>query len=127
MRTLFEREMQDEQTARLFAQEQLIEEATELIAATMHRQGIPKSELAHRIGTSKANVTQLLAGSRNMTLRTFADLMYAMGERVLLTSTGAAEANEVGTICWAVRAPRPSRAYTWEDSEIFVGRAGHAA
>lgn len=127
MTTLYEREIQDPEMARLLAQEELIEEATELVAKTMKQRGVAKTELARRVGTSKANVTQLLAGSRNMTLRTFADLMYAMAEKVVLTSTCAVEGKSEKIICWAVKSPRSIVAHTWEETELLVGAGGHAA
>lgn len=127
MTTLYERELRDKEMARLFAQEELIDEATELIATTMGWENISKSELALRIGSSKAYVTQLLAGSRNMTLRTFADLMHAMDRRVLLTSTSVTEDRDMGTTCWAVKAPRPITPHTWEDAGLFIGTAGEVA
>lgn len=64
---------------RAFAEEQLILDVTEAIWAELDRQGITKAELAARLGKSKAYVTQLLNGSRNMTLRTLADIAFALG------------------------------------------------
>lgn len=43
-----------------------------------------KAQLAERLGKSKAYVTQVLSGSRNMTLRTLADFAFALGFRVEL-------------------------------------------
>lgn len=74
-----EREVSYEQ---LKEQERLILEATELIAQRMEEQGVSKAELARRIGRSRAYLTQLLTGSRNMTLRTLADLASALEFRV---------------------------------------------
>ena len=125
--TLFEREMQDPEMARLLAQEDLIEEAGELIARTMKERNITKSELARRIGVTKGYVTQLLAGSRNMTLRTFADLMYVMDEKVLLTSTSLPDEDPAGTVCWAVRVPRRSPQMKWGDVELVPCSSGAAA
>ncbi len=127
MTTLYEREMQDPEMARLMAQEELIDEGTELVAKGMVEQGISKAELARRVGTSKANITQLLAGSRNMTLRTLADLMYAMGETVVLTSTPLAAREGEGVLCWAVTKPRSVLGHTWEPTELLIGAGGHAA
>ena len=127
MTTLLERELQDKEMARLFAQEDLIEEAGELIAGAMGREDISKAELARRMGTSKAHITQLLSGSRNMTLRTFADVMYAMDERVLVTSTPIAENRYADTMCWVVQAPRANRHDRWEETELFIGASGQAA
>jgi len=68
----------------LVAEELLILDATELIATLMHELHITKSDLAERVQTTRGHVTQLLSGNRNMTLRTLADLAYAMGHRVTL-------------------------------------------
>ena len=125
--TLFDREIQDPEMARLFAQEDLIEEAGELIARTMKERNLTKSGLARRIGVTKGYVTQLLAGSRNMTLRTFADLMYAMEEKVLLTSTSLPAEDPAGTMCWAISIPRRSPQMEWGDVELVPCSGGAAA
>ena len=125
--TLFDREIQDPEMARLFAQEDLIEEAGELIARTMKERNITKSELARRIGVTKGYVTQLLAGSRNMTLRTFADLMHVMDEKVLLTSTSLPDEDPAGTKCWAVSVSRRSAQMKWDDVELVPCSSGTAA
>ena len=69
---------------RLFEQEFLLISATELISALMQEKNVSRSELAERIGKSKSFVTQILRGQHNMTLRTLADLAWALGARVQL-------------------------------------------
>jgi transcriptional regulator with XRE-family HTH domain len=64
---------------RLLAQERLILDATETIVALLEERGVSRQELAARLGKSKGFVSQLLSGERNMTLRTLADLGYALG------------------------------------------------
>ena len=64
--------------SRAFLEEGLILEATEAICAAMEKRGMSKAVLAGRLGTSKAYVTQLLNGNRNMTLRTFARIAFAL-------------------------------------------------
>lgn len=63
---------------RLYQQEWLILEVTELIASLMNDKRVSKTELAKRLGRSKGYVTQLLDGRANMTLRTIADVMWAL-------------------------------------------------
>lgn len=63
---------------RLYEQERAILEVTELICKLMERRNVSKSELARRIGKSKAYVTQLLDGRTNMTLRTISDVLFAL-------------------------------------------------
>lgn len=74
--------LQDAENARAFAAEELILDVTEQVRELLEKHDISKSELAERLGSSKAHVSQLLNGSRNMTLRTLADIAYALGERV---------------------------------------------
>lgn len=64
---------------RLVAQETLLFDAAERVAELISEADISRTELAKRLGKSKGFVTQVLAGDRNMTLRTLADLGYVMG------------------------------------------------
>src|SRR5207245_2244862 len=63
---------------RLLEQERLLLLVTERIAEQMERSGVRKAELAERLGTSKSHITQALAGGRNLTLRTLADIAWAL-------------------------------------------------
>lgn len=67
---------------RLVAQEELILDVTESIWDAMDRKNISKSQLAERLSTSRANVTQLLSGDRNMTLRTLSDIVFELDAKV---------------------------------------------
>ena len=64
---------------RRFQQERSILEVTELISVVMEARGVSRSELATRLGKSRAFVTQLLDGRANMTLRTISDTLGALG------------------------------------------------
>lgn len=96
-KTEHEEFLQDRDQNRIYQCVSLAEDATELIAGLMHDQKVTKSELAKSIGKSKAFVTQLLSGSRNMTLHTFAELAFALGHRVQLSSLSLVpvEANRI--------------------------------
>jgi transcriptional regulator with XRE-family HTH domain len=72
----------DPDTRRLFEQERLILSATSRIYESMEAAEVSKADLARDLATSRANVTALLSGSRNMTLRTLADLASVLGQRV---------------------------------------------
>ena len=76
----------------LFEQEALIVEVTEAIWALMEEQALNKADLAVRLGVSRAHITQLLNGSRNMTLRTLADIAQALGVRVRIVLDARQEA-----------------------------------
>lgn len=69
---------------RLLEQERLILDATELICEAMESAGVSRSDLAKKLGKSKGYVSQLLGGSRNMTLRTLADILTALNQRLEL-------------------------------------------
>jgi transcriptional regulator with XRE-family HTH domain len=64
---------------RLIREEQLILEVTEALSEALEREDVTKAELARRLGKSKGFVSQLLAGGRNLTLRTIAGVADALG------------------------------------------------
>jgi transcriptional regulator with XRE-family HTH domain len=76
--TLVDNLKKDSEEMRLLQQEWLILEITEHIANLMEKKGVRKKELAERLGRSKGYITQLLDGRTNMTLRTVADVMWAL-------------------------------------------------
>lgn len=68
----------DVDNRRLVAQETLILETTESLWEALQAAGITKSELAERMDATKGYVSQVLSGSRNMTLRTLSDICFAL-------------------------------------------------
>ena len=84
--------LETERGEREFAKEELAFEATELIAELMEKKHVSKTELAQRIGKSKAYVTQVLSGSRNITMHTLAGLTFALGYKAKLAAAPRAEA-----------------------------------
>jgi transcriptional regulator with XRE-family HTH domain len=85
------RERFDERSAGREA-ERLILDTTELILELMERDGVTRKQLADRIGKSKGHVSQLLNGDRNMTLRTLAEIGFALNRRFEVADTGARNA-----------------------------------
>lgn len=67
---------------RLFAQEQLIVAVAEHIWERMEQGKTTKADIASALGKSKAYVTQVLNGTRNMTLRTLSDIAFALDARL---------------------------------------------
>lgn len=63
---------------RLYARESLIYNVTEDLLVILEDKGVSKSELARRLGKSRAYVTQVLSGSRNMTLGSLSDFCFAL-------------------------------------------------
>jgi transcriptional regulator with XRE-family HTH domain len=72
----------DPKRRRIYEREALAFDASELVSHLMEQQGVNKTDLAALIGTSKSHVTNLLSGSRNMTMHTLADLTFALGHKV---------------------------------------------
>jgi transcriptional regulator with XRE-family HTH domain len=65
----------------IYERELLFGEAIETVAALLESQGISQRELAERMGRSEARVSRILNGGENTTLKTIADLGYALGIR----------------------------------------------
>lgn len=76
-----ERQTRTPEARRRYEEERLILWTTEAICEAMEERGLNRAALAGKLGTSRANVTQLLCGSRNMTLRSLAGLAHACGMR----------------------------------------------
>lgn len=62
-----------------FAREALIYNVTEDILVLMEDMDVSKKELARRLGKSRSYISQVLSGSRNMTLGSLADICYVLG------------------------------------------------
>ena len=88
----FEKKLRTPREKLLFQQEHLILRATEELCRTMDEERLSKASVAERIGKSKAFVTQVLSGRRNMTLRTLAELAWACGHAVDLRLTKTSQA-----------------------------------
>ena len=89
--TLIERLTSTPDDKRLFEQERVIFEVTELISTLMEEHGVSKADLARKIKTSKANITQMLDGRRNMTLRTLVDIAFQFDASLCITIKSLAE------------------------------------
>lgn len=66
------------QNRRMLRQERLIFEVTEALSEALAKERITKAELAERLNKTKGFVSQILAGGRNLTLRTIADFADAL-------------------------------------------------
>jgi len=75
---------------RLLREEELILDVTEALSEMLEEEGVTQTMLAQRLGKTKGLVSQILAGGRNLTLRTIADIADALGYRVrIVFSKGA--------------------------------------
>lgn len=74
-------------TRRRYEHERLVSQVAERIRDAMEEAGLSQADLGRLLGTSRANVSALLSGGRNMTLLTVADLVFALGQRVTIGLT----------------------------------------
>ena len=93
-RSVHEQFLKTPENQRLFQQEKLLVDVTELLAEVMDHRKMSRAELARAIGKSKAFVTQVLRGNHNMTLRTVADLFGAMRHDVIIQAVPCEEDRE---------------------------------
>ena len=68
-----------------FQQKRVILDVAILIRRLLKEQGLSKSDLAGRLGRSKAFITQLLDGRANMTLRTISDVLCVLGHSLTVS------------------------------------------
>lgn len=71
----------------VMASERLIFNTTEDILLAMQDADMSQSDLAKKMGRSKAFICQVLDGTRNLTLKTLSDISYALGAEVRLSIT----------------------------------------
>ena len=81
-KSTYDRMTEDPSERRLLRQEELILDVTEALVGALADQGMRRSQLASKLGRTKGYVSQMLAGSRNLTLRSVADLADALDCRV---------------------------------------------
>jgi len=117
--TVVERLIQTREGERLFRQEQVILDVTELICRVMHEDGVSRVQLAKRLGKSKGFVSQLLDGEHNMTIRTISDVFLALNRTVRFScEEDAKQASEVGGDTFLTFFPLVSRPVTrWARSQ----------
>jgi transcriptional regulator with XRE-family HTH domain len=106
-KTWIERQTTTVESRRLYEQERLVLWATDSISEAMEQAGVSRSELAGLLGTSRANVTSLLSGQRNMTLRTLADVACVLGQRVEVVFEPLRQGEYVSAPVCLVRPFRP--------------------
>jgi antitoxin component HigA of HigAB toxin-antitoxin module len=85
-KSTFDRYVDNPERRRIFEQERLMVDATELLFTVMEMKGTKRGELAQRLGRSKAYITQMLRGNQNLTLRTLADVFCVLNFRLLMVA-----------------------------------------
>ena len=75
------RQEECEDSRREYERERLIVWTLDALADLLQEGKVSKADVARRLGTSRANITQIFSGSRNATLATVSDLAWACGKR----------------------------------------------
>jgi transcriptional regulator with XRE-family HTH domain len=76
------------------AEENLLVDYQFLLQERMTKKGLSHAELAERAGISNARLSQIMSDEANPTVKTFAALFYALGERVCVSSMPLDELHE---------------------------------
>jgi transcriptional regulator with XRE-family HTH domain len=76
---------EDPREMRIFQQERLAVEITELMCKTMKEQGVKRSQLARLLDKTKGRVSQILNGETNLTIRTVADIFTVLGKTLTVS------------------------------------------
>ena len=66
-----------------FYEELLLFRLQEVIAKALVETGMRKVDLAKKIGKSKSDVTQMLSSGRNLTIRSFAKVLFHMNRELI--------------------------------------------
>jgi transcriptional regulator with XRE-family HTH domain len=86
MTTKFDKLMLDPEFKKLYAIEGLIADTAQLIWDLLERRNMKQADLARLLNKTPAFVSQLLNGKANMTLRTLAEVVYALGATVKINA-----------------------------------------
>jgi transcriptional regulator with XRE-family HTH domain len=86
MTTKHDELMLDPEYRKLYAVEGLIADTAQLIWDLMERRNMNQADLARLLNKTPAFVSQLLNGKANMTVRTLAEVVYALGATVKLSA-----------------------------------------
>jgi transcriptional regulator with XRE-family HTH domain len=111
MRNDYNKQTQDPSLHRLVRQEEFILEVTEALSRALTESGMTQSKLAEKLGCTRGFVSQVLAGGRNLTLRTVSDIALALGVKPQFSLDTFGEQSEcmVGSIDvsqYAKRSPK---------------------
>jgi antitoxin component HigA of HigAB toxin-antitoxin module len=83
-RTDYERIEADPKQRPALRAEELLLAATCALSEEMERQDLTKAALAAKMGRTRGDITQILSGARNLTLRTLAEVADALGCKVTI-------------------------------------------
>ncbi len=90
-------EIDSREHAKFYASEELVFNVTEDLLLMMEDNGVSKQQLATMMGKTKAYISQLLSGSRNMTLKTLSDICFALNlkPKIIISDAGVIARKEI--------------------------------
>lgn len=103
------------------ASEELVFDVTEDILILMEDKEISKKELADRLGKTKAYISQLLSGSKNITLKTLSDVCHAIGVKPIVEFKDIEEIT-ISDVVPSIPEKVEWHEYFTDDLTIFCGR-----
>jgi transcriptional regulator with XRE-family HTH domain len=71
--------MHDEEYAATYAEEGAMVDASELIADALEQSGMTRADLARKLSVSRSEITALLEGERNVSVRKLARTLHKLG------------------------------------------------
>ena len=83
--TCFTKFVDDPKHLRLYQQEGLTLDVTELICQVMKEQQITRKQLAKKLGKKKRLINQILNGEINIPLRTIADIFTILNKQLIVS------------------------------------------
>jgi transcriptional regulator with XRE-family HTH domain len=99
MTTKFDELMLDPEFRKLYAIEGLIADTAQLISDLLERRNLKRADLARLLNKTPAFVSQLLNGKANMTVRTLAEVLYALGASAKINALDQGESAPETTDC----------------------------
>jgi transcriptional regulator with XRE-family HTH domain len=95
MKTTLDELMQDPEFRREFAVEGFIAETAQVIWDLMEQRNMKQADVARLLKKTPAFVSQLLNGKANMTVRTLAEVAYALGATVSLKADSECSSSQL--------------------------------
>lgn len=120
MKTQYDVLMQDPEFRKQVSAETLVAEASELIAKLMAKENMSKADLARRLNRSRAWVTQLLSGRANMTIRTLAEVSFALGAEVKLSGQSPPDSSFAGPTLRQAEGVEYRETGQWGRSPVWI-------
>lgn len=111
-----------------YAEEKLVASVQSLLEEALQERGWNKSDLARKMGVSKARVSQMFSDNQNFTMRLLANAFHALGEELYLgrgSQPVEYKSMDAGQVCDQIsfedRTREVSHGFEWLDRQIEIG------